>query len=72
MWVCSLFGHVATITELENMAMLEVVLFITAFHLVKKGKLFLVSSCINMLLVQRNEKGLILALCDSQELILWY
>lgn len=59
------------------MAELKVVLFIAAaehgcFRFVRKAKLFLVSSCISVLLVQRNGEGLILALCDSQELILWY
>lgn len=77
MFIYSLIGHVATITQLENMAALEVILLIAAAEhghciLSKRQSLLLVSSCINMFLVQRNKKGLILALYDSQELILWY
>jgi len=75
--VYSLFGHVATVTQLENMGALKVVLFTaTAEHghfiFVKQAKLFLVSSCVNMLVVQRNEEVFILVLCDAQELLLRY
>lgn len=71
-----LFGLMDTVTELENAVVSKVL------HQAGRGCFILLerqtfisriifSSC-KYFLAQSNEEGLILALCDSQELILWY